>query len=133
MGTLDDTVWTIDWNPDFADDGKLKQEVLNCFKDKRVLRVIKSFVERSKKEAEGGFETEHIVWLDGSQRYALFVRAWFETTEEKTFIVIEENDLGDVGFLLLAGQDCASYADEKVLRVEYNEKFKDPGSMGISR
>ena len=106
---------------------------MSCFKDKRLLKQIKSFVERSKKEAKNGFETEHIIWLEETDRYALFVRVWFEATEEKTFIVIEENDLGDIGFLLLTDQDCATYADDKVMRVEYNEKFKDPGTMGVSR
>lgn len=130
---MESSVWTIDWNPDFSQDRRLKQDILKCFRQKRVLRLIKGFVERSKKEAESGFETEHIVWLDGSEKYALFVRVWFETTEKKAFVVIEENDMGDVGFLLLSDYECATYEDERVLRVDYNPEFRDPGTMGVSR
>ncbi|HEV8361623.1 MAG TPA: hypothetical protein VGR28_14335 [Candidatus Thermoplasmatota archaeon] len=126
--------WSIDWNPEFREDAKLKREVLKCFRDLRVIQTIKDFAERAMHEAaDDGLETEHIVWLDASYKYALFVRVWYEASEEKLFIIIEENDLGDVGFFLLDSMDCATYDEEKVLRVEFNEKFRDPGHLGVSK
>lgn len=126
--------WTIDWNPEFRDDAKLKREVLKCFRDIRVIRTIKDFAERALKEAgEDGLETEHILWLDASYKYALFVRVWYEASEEKLFIIIEENDLGDVGFFLLDSMDCATYEEERVLKVEFKEDLRDPGKLGVSR
>jgi hypothetical protein len=132
--TMEAIAWTIDWNPEFRDDAKLKREVLKCFRDLRIIRTIRDFAERSMKEAsEDGLETEHILWLDASYRYALFVRVWYEAAEEKLFIIIEENDLGDVGFFLLDTFPCATYEEERVVKVEYNEKFRDPGAMGVPR
>ena len=126
--------WTIDWNPEFQSDAKLKREVLKCFRDIRILRTIKDFAERAQKEAvDDGLETEHILWLDASYKYALFVRVWYEASEEKAFIIIEENDLGDVGFFILDSMDCATYEEERTLKVEFNEKFRDPGALGVSR
>lgn len=126
--------WTIDWNPEFRDDAKVKREVLKCFRDIRIIRTIKDFAERAMKEAaEEGLETEHILWLDASYRYALYVRVWYEASEEKMFIIIEENDLGDVGFFLLDTFDCATYEEERTLKVEVNDEFKDPGSLGVSK
>jgi hypothetical protein len=126
--------WTIDWNPEFQDDAKLKREVLKCFRDIRIIRTIKNFCERATTEAgDDGLETEHILWLDASYKYALFVRVWYEASEEKMFIIIEENDLGDVGFFLLDSFDCATYEEERTVKVEYNDKFRDPGHLGVSR
>jgi hypothetical protein len=126
--------WTIDWNPEFHDDAKLKREVLKCFRDIRIIRTIKDFAERAMKEAtDEGLETEHILWLDASYKYALFVRVWYEASEEKLFIIIEENDLGDVGFFLLDSFDCATYEEQDVVKVEFNDKFRDPGHLGVSR
>jgi hypothetical protein len=126
--------WTIDWNPEFQEDAKLKREVLKCFRDIRIIRTIKDFAERAIKEAaQDGLETEHILWLDASYKYALFVRVWYEAGEEKLFLIIEENDLGDVGFFLLSDYACATYEEEKSLKVEYSDKMRDPGSLGVSR
>jgi len=126
--------WSIDWNPEFRGDQKLKREVLKCFRDIKVIRAIKDFAERATKEAKDeGLETEHVLWLDASTKYALFVRVWYEAGEEKVFLVIEENDLGDVGFFLLNDIECATYEEERTLKVEYNEKFRDPGHLGVNR
>jgi hypothetical protein len=126
--------WTIDWNPEFQEDAKLKREVLKCFRDIRVIRTIKEFAERAIKEStEEGLETEHILWLDASYKYTLFVRVWHEASEEKVFLIIEENDLGDVGFFILDSMDCATYGEDRVLKVEFNDKFRDPGALGVPR
>lgn len=126
---MESIVWTIDWNPEFEDEVRLKKEILKALKDERTIATIKRFAEQAIKEAvDLHLETEHIVWLDSSFSYAFFVRVWYETSESKLFIIIEENDLGDVGFLLLNDLDCASYDEEKVLKVE----FKDPDDMGVA-
>ena len=126
---LESIVWTIDWNPEFEDEVRLKKEILKALKDERTIATIKRFAEQAVREAvDLHLETEHIVWLDSSFSYAFFVRVWYETSESKLFIIIEENDLGDVGFLLLNDLDCASYDEEKVLKVE----FKDPDDMGVA-
>lgn len=131
---METIAWSVDWNPEVRDDARLKREVLRCFKDLGVLRAIKAFAERATKEArEAGLETEHILWLEGSSKYALYVRVWFETSEDKVFIVIEENDLGDVGFFLLDSMDCATYGEDHAFKVDFNPKFTDPGSLGVSR
>lgn len=131
---MDAIAWSIDWNPEFAEDQKLKREVLKCFRDLRVIRTIKDFAERAMKEsAEEGLETEHILWLDASYKYTLFVRVWHEASEEKVFIILEENDLGDVGFFLLDSMACATYGEDKVIKVEFSDKFRDPGTLGVSR
>lgn len=125
---MESIVWTIDWNPEFEDEVRLKKEILKALKDERTISTIKRFAEQAVKEAvDLHLETEHIVWLDSSFSYAFFVRVWYETSESKLFIIIEENDLGDVGFLLLNDLDCASYDEEKVLKVE----FKDPDDYGV--
>jgi len=127
---MESIVWTIDWNPEWEGDNRLKRDVLKALKDDTTISMIKRFAEQSVKEAvDLGLETEHIVWLDSSLTYAFFVRVWYETSESKLFIIIEENDLGDVGFLLLNDLDCASYNEESLLKVE----FKDPEDYGVSR
>lgn len=127
---MESIVWTIDWNPEFEDEARLKREILKALKDERTITTVKRFAEQAVKEAvDLGLETEHIVWLDSSFDYAFFVRVWYETSESKLFIIVEENDLGDVGFLLLNDLDCASYDEERVLKVE----FKDPEDMGVPR
>lgn len=127
--------WTIDWNPEFQDDAKLKREVLKCFRDLRVITTIKDFAERAIKEASAdGLETEHILWLDASYKYALYVRVWYEASEEKLFLIIEENDLGDVGFFLLDTMACATYEEERTLKVEVTEDAKtDADNLGVSK
>ena len=127
---MESIVWTIDWNPEWEGDNRLKRDVLKALKNDTTISTIKHFAEQSVKEAvDLGLETEHIVWLDSSLTYAFFVRVWYETSESKLFIIIEENDLGDVGFLLLNDLDCASYNEESLLKVE----FKDPEDYGVSR
>ena len=127
---MESLAWTIDWNPEFEDEARLKREILKALKDDKVVATVKRFAEQALKEAlDDGLETEHIVWLDSSFTYAFFVRVWYEVSEQKLFIIIEENDLGDVGFLLLNDLECASYGEEKVLKVE----FKDPDDLGVKR
>jgi hypothetical protein len=127
---MESVVWSIDWNPEFEGENRLKQEILGALQDERVIETIKRFGERAVEEAkEDGLETEHIVWLDSSYAYAFFVRVWFDPTESKLFIIIEENDLGDVGFLLINSLDCARYNEEGVLKVE----FADPEDLGVPR
>lgn len=126
---MESIVWTIDWNPEFEDEARLKREILRALNDPRTIATIKRFAELSAKEAvEDGLETEHIIWLDSALTYAFFVRVWYETGEGKLFILVEENDLGDVGFLLLNDLECASYGEsDDVLRVE----LKDPEDLGV--
>ena len=126
---MESIVWTIDWNPEFEDEARLKREILRALNDPRTIATIKRFAELSAQEAtEDGLETEHILWLDSALSYAFFVRVWYETGEGKLFILVEENDLGDVGFLLLNDLECASYAEsDDVLRVE----LKDPEDLGV--
>lgn len=126
---MESVVWTIDWNPEFEGEGRIKREILGALKNPKTMVTIKRFAEMSKKEAtDEGLETEHIVWLDTSMTYAFFVRVWYDLVENKLFILVEENDLGDIGFLLLNDLECASYAQENVLKVE----FTDPEDLGIS-
>lgn len=120
--------WAIDWNPDFEDDPRMKRAVLNALQRDGVADAVRRLASRSIEEVvEEGFETEHLVWLDNEDRFALFVRVWYEKTQGKVFAVVEENDLGDVCFLLLDDFDCASYERETVLEVE----FEDPETLGV--
>lgn len=122
-------VWTIDWNPEFEDEARLKREILRALNDPKTIATIKRFAEFATNEAsEDGQETEHIVWLDSALSYAFFVRVWFDIGEQKLFILVEENDLGDIGFLLLEDLLCATYGeDEAVLKVE----FREPEDLGV--
>lgn len=124
-------VWTIDWNPELEGEARLKREILRALNDPKAMAAIKRFAELSSKEAgDDGLETEHILWLDSALSYAFFVRVWFDLGEQKLFILVEENDLGDVGFLLIEDLACASYSEEEgVLKVE----LKDPDDLGVSQ
>ena len=125
---VESVVWTIDWNPEFEDEARLKREILRSLNDPKTMATIKRFAEFSAKEAaEDGLETEHILWLDSALSYAFFVRVWFDLAERKLFILVEENDLGDIGFLLIEDLACASYGEEGVLKVE----LKDPEDLGV--
>lgn len=126
VGTV---VWTIDWNPEFEDEARLKREILRSLGSPATIATIKRFAEFSAQEAaQDGLETEHIVWLDSALSYAFFVRVWFDLAEQKLFILVEENDLGDVGFLLIEDLACASYGEsEGILKVE----FKEPEDLGV--
>lgn len=126
---VESVVWTIDWNPEFEDEGRLKREILRSLNSPKTIATIKRFAEFAAHEAaEDGLETEHIVWLDSALSYAFFVRVWFDLAERKLFILVEENDLGDVGFLLLEDLACASYGeDEGILKVE----FREPEDLGV--
>lgn len=127
---MESIVWTIDWNPEFAEESRLKREILRALNDPKTIATIKRFAEAATREAlEDGLETEHIIWLDSGYSYAFFVRVWYDLTESKLFILVEENDLGDVGFLLIEKLDCASYGQENVLTVE----FTDPEDLGVAR
>ena len=126
---VESIVWTMDWNPEFQDEERLKREILRALNDHKTMATIKRFAEYSLSEAtDDGLETEHIVWLDSALSYAFFVRVWYDLGEKKLFILVEENDLGDIGFLLIEDLECASYGeDEGVLRVE----FTDPEDLGV--
>jgi hypothetical protein len=126
---VESVVWTIDWNPEFEDEARLKREILRSLNNQKTIATIKRFAEFSAQEAgDDGLETEHILWLDSALSYAFFVRVWFDLAEQKLFILVEENDLGDVGFLLIEDLACASYAeDEGILKVE----FKEPEDLGV--
>ncbi len=127
---MESVVWRVDWNPEFEDEARLKREILKALKDEKTIETVRRFARQAQSEAlEDGLETEHIVWLDSSFTYAFFVRVWYEVSEGKLFIIIEENDLGDVGFLLLSDLECASYNEERVLKVE----LKDPEDLGVPR
>lgn len=128
---MDHTAWVVDWNPDFEDDLSIKREVLRALKERSVMRTISQLTDQAIQEAvDDGLETEHLVWLDTRGNYAFFVRIWFEASEEKAFVIIEENDLGDIGFLLLDDHDCATYGSTPdVLKVE----LRDPETLGVSR
>jgi hypothetical protein len=120
--------WVIDWNPAFEDDPRMKQTVLQALRQDGVADVIDRLAQRAIDEvAENGFETEHLVWLDTGGRFALFVRVWYEHTQNKVFCVVEENDLGDVCFLILDEYDCASYERDQVLEV----KIEEPDTLGV--
>lgn len=125
---MESIVWTVDWNPEFEHEARLKREVLKALGEIRTIQTIKRFAEQSQREAlDDHLETEHIIWLDSSYEHAFFVRVWYEMTDEKLFILIEENDLGDVGMLAIEKLDCASYSEENVLKVE----LKDLDDLGI--
>jgi hypothetical protein len=126
---VESVVWTIDWNPEFEDEARLKREILRSLGNPKVMATIKRFAESAAQEAaEDGLETGHIVWLDSALSYAFFVRVWFDLGEQKLFILVEENDLGDVGFLLIEDLACASYGEsESILKVE----FKEPEDLGV--
>ena len=128
---MESITWTIDWNPEFEDESRLKREILKSLNDPRSIATVKRFAELARREAlEEGQETEHILWLDSGYAYAFFVRVWFDMAEGKLFILVEENDLGDVGMLSIADLDCASYQQkEDALRVE----FAEPEDLGVSR
>lgn len=127
---MESIVWNIDWNPEFEEESRLKREILKSLNDPKTIATVKRFAEFAVREAvEEGQETEHIIWLESSFSYAFFVRVWYEMSEGKLFILVEENDLGDVGFLLLNDLECASYAEENVLKVE----LTDPEDLGVSR
>lgn len=120
--------WSVDWNPDFEDDHRIKRAVLRALKEENVLETIEHLSQQSIQETlQDNIETEHLVWLESDGKFAFFVRIWFEASEEKVFVIVEENDLGDIGFLLLEDFDCASYEGEKVLQVE----FREPDTLGI--
>lgn len=122
--------WVVDWNPKFQDDPRMKRTVLRALRQEGVPEVIERLAQRAIDEVvENGFETEHLLWLETGGKYALFVRVWYEHTQNKVFCVVEENDLGDVCFLELEDFDCASYEREDVLKVE----FEDPETLGVER
>lgn len=126
---MESIVWKVDWNPEFEDEPRLKREILKALNQSRTMATVKRFAEHAVREAvEEGQETEHILWLDSSFTYAFFVRVWYEMGEGKLFILVEENDLGDVGFLLIDDLACASYQqDEARLKVEFTE----PEDLGV--
>lgn len=128
---MDSISWAIDWNPDLDEETSMKREVLRALKDDRILRVIKRLAEQAVEEAvDESLETEHLVWLDARSKHAFFIRVWYEASEKKVFIIIEENDHGDVGFLMLDGFSCANYGNAEAadtLQVE----FKDPETLGV--
>lgn len=125
---MESVTWAVDWNPDFEDDLTMKRAVLRALEDERVPETVQRLAEQSVDETlEDGLETEHLVWLDTDGKFAFFVRVWFEASEEKVFVIVEENDLGDIGFLLLDDFDCASYDGKKVLKVE----FEEPETLGV--
>lgn len=120
--------WAVDWNPDFEDEHRIKRAVLRALKEDNVLETIERLAQQSIEETlQDGIETEHLVWLEADAKFAFFVRIWFEASEEKVFVILEENDLGDVGFLILEDFDCASYDGEQVLQVE----FREPDTLGV--
>ena len=126
---MESITWKVDWNPEFEDEARLKREILKSLANTKTIATIKRFAEESAREAtEDGLETEHILWLDSNFSYAFFVRVWYELAEGKLFILVEENDLGDVGFLLFDKLECATYGqDDGVLRVE----LTDPEDLGV--
>lgn len=120
--------WTVDWNPEFEEDPHIKRAVLRALKRDHVLETIERLAQQSIDETlRDGIETEHLVWLETDGKFAFFVRVWFEASEEKVFVIVEENDLGDIGFLLLDDFDCASYDGRDVLKVE----FEEPETLGV--
>ncbi len=124
--------WTIDWNPEHERDAPMKRQIRASLEDEAVISAVKRFADQATREAEEhGLETEHMLWLDSGSTYAVFLRMWYEIAESKLFIVIEESDLGDVGFLILGDRECASYEVSDVLQVEVME----PGDVdhGIPR
>ncbi len=127
---MESIVWTVDWNPEFDDEARIKREILRALRNGKTIETVKRFAEAAVREAtEDGLETEHILWLDSSQTYAFFMRVWYELSEGKLFIIIEENDLGDIGFLLLNDLECATYEEDNGLKVE----FAEPEDLGVPR
>ena len=127
---MESLAWAVDWNPDFEDDRALKREVTRALKEPRIIETIRRFAREAVKEArDDGLETEHLVWLETKSKYAFFVRVWYEVSEGKVFIIVEENDLGDVGFLVMEDFDCATYSEGEMLKVE----LKDPDDLGVQR
>jgi len=127
---MESITWSMDWNPEVQDDARLKRELTRALQQPRALATVKRFAQLAVKEAtEDGLETEHLLWLDSHFTYAFFVRVWYDTVDGKLCILVEENDLGDVGYVLLDDLDCASYGEDDGLRVE----FADPEDLGVSR
>jgi hypothetical protein len=127
---MESSVWTIDWNPEFEHEARLKREILKALNDPKAIATVKRFAEHARKEGvDDGLETEHILWLDSGYSYAFFVRVWYDLADSKLYILVEENDLGDVGMLSLADLECASYGEDEVLRVE----LTDPEDLGVPR
>lgn len=130
---MESIVWTIDWNPEVSDDARLKRELMKALQETSTMATIKRFAELAAKEAlDDGLETEHLVWLDSHFSYAFFVRVWYDVSDAKLCILVEENDLGDVGYVLIENLECASYVEESaedILKVE----FTDPEDMGVAR
>lgn len=125
---MEPSPWAVDWNPNFEDDHRVQRAVLRALTEDNVLETIHRLAQQSIDEAvEDGVETEHLVWLDGGSRFAFFVRVWYESSEGKLFVIVEENDLGDVGFLRLEDFECASYEGKRVLKVE----LEDPETLGV--
>ncbi len=125
---MEPSPWSVDWNPGFEDDPRLKRAVMQALTADNVLKTVHRLADQSVTESlDHGVETEHLVWLDAEGTLALFVRIWYEASEEKLFVIIEENDLGDVGFLQLDGFECASYEGKNVLEV----RFEDPETLGV--
>lgn len=129
---MESATWTIDWNPEFAEESRLKREILRALAEPKAIATIRRFAESATREAlEDGMETEHILWLDSSSSYAFFVRVWYDLGDGKLYLLVEESDLGDVGFLLMENLECATYLaeGESVLKVE----FTDPDDLGVAR
>lgn len=131
---METIAWTVDWNPEVEDDAKLKRELTKALQPAKTIATIKRYAESAQREAiDDGLETEHLLWLDSHFSYAFFVRVWFDLADGKLCILVEENDLGDVGYILLEDLDCASYAEDEeasdVLKVE----FADPEDFGVPR
>ena len=130
---MESIVWTVDWNPEVEDDARLKRELMRALGEEKTIATVKRFAELAAKEAiEDGLETEPLLWLDSHFSYAFFVRVWYDVAEAKLNILVEENDLGDVGFVLIDDLECASYEPEDVedvLKVELAE----PEDLGVPR
>lgn len=131
---MESLAWSVDWNPEVEDDARLKRELTKALNQPKAIATIKRYAEMAQKEAlDDGLETEHLLWLDSHFSYAFFVRVWYDVSDAQLCILVEENDLGDVGYVLLKDLDCASYAEEaeedSVLQVE----FTDPEDLGVAR
>lgn len=131
---MESLAWTVDWNPEVEEDARLKRELTKALQLPKTIATIKRYAELAQKEAvDDGLETEHLLWLDSHFSYAFFVRVWYDVADAQLCILVEENDLGDVGYVLIKDLACASYAmDEEeadVLRVE----FTDPEDLGVAR
>lgn len=131
---MESLAWSVDWNPEVEDDARLKRELTKALNQPKTMATIKRYAEIAQKEAlDDGLETEHLLWLDSHFTYAFFVRVWYDVSDAQLCILVEENDLGDVGYVLLKDLDCASYAEDGeesgVLRVD----FTDPEDLGVAR